>query len=141
MAQSRAANRQMSEIAPTPPAPDSPASEDRIDVMGPFALDRAMAKPDAASVPVRGDLAHIALAGVHFVPHYAVPQTYAVGPSGADVTATTRADADVRGHLDAGATFAVLDVEGDHAWGCAGDSMGSFAPIGWVALDRLSLAS
>jgi len=104
--------------------------------MGPYSLDRAMTKPDPARVAVRGDLAHIALAGVHFVPHYAVPQPHVVGPSGADVTATSRAGADLRGHLDAGAMFDVLDVEGDHAWGCAGED----GPIGWVALDRLSLA-
>jgi hypothetical protein len=37
---------------------------------------RPCGKPDPASVPVRGDVAHIRLAGKVFVPHYVVPMPH-----------------------------------------------------------------
>ena len=49
---------------------------------GPFALAGPVARPDGA-LPLRGDLAHIGLAGKYFVPHYAVPQPRTVLPGGA----------------------------------------------------------
>src|SRR5690606_22877579 len=50
---------------------------------GPFALTGPQPRPDPRRLPLRGDLAHIGLAGRYFVPHYAVPQPRAVLPGGA----------------------------------------------------------
>jgi hypothetical protein len=103
---------------------------------GPFTLSKPIAPADPARVPVKGDLAHIALAGRYFVPHYVVPRVHVVGPSGADVLAAGRADAEMRAHLEAGATFDVLEDLGEWVWGCAALD----GPTGFVRRDNLSVA-
>ena len=54
---------------------------------GPFALSGPVPRP-APGLPLRGDVAHIGLAGKYFVPHYAVPQPRAVMPGLAALTTT-----------------------------------------------------
>ena len=100
---------------------------------GPFVLSGPVARPDPASVPIRGDLAHVALAGTHFVPHYAVPQPRAVLPGGAPLLAEAVSDAEELCVLMEGDSFEVLDVAGQWAWGCIGVE----GPVGYVAIDRL----
>lgn len=113
-------------------------SEDDITVtaqgaQGPYALAGPVARPDPQRVPLRGDLAHIGLAGTHFVPHYAVPQPRAVLPGGAPLYA----DPDDASHelcvLLEGDSFEVLDVMREWAWGC----LSLKGPVGYVRLDRL----
>lgn len=91
---------------------------------------------DAAHWPVRGDLAHIRLAGKVFVPHYAVPMARRVSAAGAALRAANRSDADVRDELPGGAVFNVLDMAGDWAWGQVGDD----GFVGYLPLNVLEAA-
>lgn len=92
-------------------------------------------------MPVRGDLAHIRLAGQHFVPHYAVPMPHIAASTGATVRAAANPDAEMQARLEPGARFAVLDIAGNWAWGQvedeADDGMGA---VGYVALSELEQA-
>lgn len=100
---------------------------------GPFALTGAVARPDPRHVPVRGDLAHIGLAGRHFVPHYAVPQPRTVMPGGAPLHAEADAASEELCVLLEGDSFEVLEVTREWAWGC----LSLEGPVGYVRLDRL----
>ena len=100
---------------------------------GPFALAGPAARPDPTRVPVKGDLAHIGLAGRYFVPHYAVPQPRTVMPGGAKLLAGTNLDAEELCTLLEGDSFEVLDIAGEWAWGC----LSLEGPVGYVHLDRL----
>ncbi|WP_374530309.1 SH3 domain-containing protein [Novosphingobium sp.] len=100
---------------------------------GQLSLAGPSVKLDAAHWPVRGDLAHIRLAGKVFVPHYAVPMERAVVASGADLLALNKADAEVREVLAGGTLFNVLDVTGGWAWGQVGDD----GYVGYLPVDAL----
>lgn len=75
---------------------------------------------DSPTLPVRGDLAHVRLAGQVFVPHYSAPMAHALATSGELLTAP-RSDGVVRETLPAGTPFNVLDIAGDWAWGQVGE--------------------
>lgn len=90
-------------------------------------------KLDAAHWPVRGDLAHIALAGKVFVPHYAVPMARTVVAAGANLLADNKADAELREALPGGTVFNVLDVTGGWAWG----QVGTDGFVGYLPIDAL----
>lgn len=97
---------------------------------GQYGLNGPAEKLDAAHWPVRGDLAHIRLAGRCFVPHYAVPMPRKVVAGGASLLAANRADAEVREDLAAGTVFNVLDVTGGWAWGQVGeDGFVGYLPV------------
>lgn len=113
---------------PPPPKADKP------DVGGPFLLSGPVARAEATRVPLRGDLAHIGLAGRYFVPHYAVPQPWYVGPSGAPLLAAPDENAETLHQFAAGDTFDVLEISGTWAWGCVSLE----GPVGYVELDRLA---
>ncbi len=100
---------------------------------GPFALAGPAARPDPARVPIRGDLAHIGLAGKHFVPHYAVPQPRTVMPGGASLLTGTENGAEELCTLMEGDSFEVLEIAGEWAWGC----LSLEGPVGYVHVDRL----
>lgn len=105
-----------------------------IDPLGPFVLGGKIDKPDPARVPLRGDLAHIGLAGRYFVPHYAEPEPRHIGLAGANLLAECHAEALVREHLVAGSPFDVLDVSRGYAWGCVSID----GPVGYVLLEHLA---
>lgn len=88
---------------------------------GQYRLSGPSEKLDAGHWPVRGDLAHIRLAGRCFVPHYAVPMPHRVVAAGAQLLAAGKRDAELRDNLAGGTLFNVLDVTGDWAWGQVGD--------------------
>ncbi|WP_295632040.1 SH3 domain-containing protein [Novosphingobium sp.] len=88
----------------------------------------------AGHVAVRGDLAHIAMAGKWFVPHYAVPMPHVVRAGGASLLMAA-SGAEVLENLAAGAQFDVLEVSGGWCWGQAGE--GGF--VGYVAADKLEV--
>lgn len=90
------------------------------------------ATAEAGHLPVRGDLAHIKLAGRYFVPHYAVPMPHAV-KAGALLRIADKADATVLDTLAAGDLFNVLDIAGNWAWGQIGED----GFVGYIALDQL----
>ncbi|NMN06235.1 MULTISPECIES: SH3 domain-containing protein [unclassified Novosphingobium] len=100
---------------------------------GELALSGPSAKVDPLRLPVRGDLAHIRLAGRVFVPHYAVPMPHRL-KAAAPLRSAGRADADVLADLPAGEFFAVIDMAGGWAWGQASDEGGR---VGYVALAAL----
>ena len=110
------------------PGSDAPSTAPQ----GPFALAGPVSKP-APGLPLRGDVAHIGLAGRYFVPHYAVPQPRVVMPGGAELRVWPAEDAEVLCDLMEGETFGVLDVTGTYAWG----SMSLAGPAGYVHIDRL----
>jgi hypothetical protein len=111
-----------------------PHSTDELECGGSFLLSGPVPRPEANRVPLRGDLAHIGLAGRYFVPHYAVPQPWLVGPGGAPLLAAPEAGAETLHPLAAGDTFDVLEISGAWAWGCVSLE----GPVGYVALDRLA---
>jgi hypothetical protein len=88
-----------------------------------LALSGPSAKVDPLRLPVRGDLAHIRLAGRVFVPHYAVPMPHRL-TAATPLLKAARADAEALGELPAGEFFAVLDMAGGWAWGQASDEGG-----------------
>ena len=106
-------------------------------VQGPFALSGPVERPHGAGLPLRGDLAHIGLAGRHFVPHYAVPQPRAVMPGGASLRATPSEEAEELCVLAEGDSFELLDITGSWAWGC----LSLAGPSGYVHIDRLEPAA
>jgi hypothetical protein len=89
---------------------------------------------DAAHWPVRGDLAHVRLAGRCFVPHYAVPMPHTVVPHGTKLFAQQNRDAEVREMLGGGAVFNVLDITGDWAWGQVGED----GFVGYLPMEALT---
>lgn len=91
-------------------------------------------KLDPSRWPVRGDLAHIALAGRLFVPHYAVPQPRKVKAGGAILRKSPNATAEVLQDLPQGSTFDVLDIQGHWAWGILNGLEG---PIGYILVEQL----
>jgi hypothetical protein len=100
---------------------------------GSLALTGPGVTAEAGHLAVRGDLAHIKLAGRYFVPHYAVPMPHVVSAHGATLRKGGRGDAEVVAVLVSGAGFEVLDMAGGWAWGQYGDS----GPVGYVALSEL----
>jgi hypothetical protein len=101
---------------------------------GQLSLSGPAEKLDAGHWPVRGDLAHIRLAGRCFVPHYAVPMERKVVPSGAKLFAQNSKDSELRAELGGNSLFNVLDISGDWAWGQVGDD----GFVGYVPLAALS---
>ena len=98
-----------------------------------YALTGPQPKAEAGRTPLRGDLAHIGLAGRYFVPHYAVPQPRSVMPGGAPLLAGTVPGAEEICTLMEGDSFEVLEVSGGWAWGCLSHE----GPVGYIRVDRL----
>lgn len=87
------------------------------------------ATAEPGHLPVRGDLAHIRLAGRYFVPHYAVPMPHVVSTP-ALLRAAGKPDGAALRTLAVGEVFDVLDMSGGWAWGqAAGDLL-----VGYVDL-------
>jgi hypothetical protein len=103
--------------------------------MPPFAMTGPSVSADPGCLPVRGDLAHIKLAGRYFVPHYAVPMPRRVI---APIWLRTagRLDSDEICEVPVGATFNVLDISGGWAWGQYGED----GPVGYVPMSNLEAA-
>ncbi|MEL6487139.1 MAG: hypothetical protein AAFQ13_08350 [Pseudomonadota bacterium] len=95
---------------------------------GVLGLKGPVEKPVPGTLPLRGDLAHIALAGTHLAAHYVVPETRVVGAGGADVLENTRDDSPLVTRFDAGTRVEVLDVAGAWVWGCLGPD----GPSGYI---------
>ena len=100
---------------------------------GPFVLSGPVEEEDGRRLPLRGDLAHIALAGRYFVPNYVVPLQRMVGDMGANLRAGPSEAAEIVYDLSPGQRFDLLDITGDWAWGCCGPE----GPAGYVRSDEL----
>lgn len=84
-------------------------------------------------LPVRGDLAHVRLAGRWFVPHYAVPMLHSVITEGAELRLAAKPAAEVIEALAAGTEFNVLDIAGGWAWGQVGED----GCVGYLPLETI----
>lgn len=91
-----------------------PLPEGTIGLMGP------VARVAPGTLPLRGDLAHIALAGRYLAAHYVVPQPRIVGEEGATLRLAPRDDAEPVIAIEAGAQLEALDYAGDWCWACCG---------------------
>ena len=100
---------------------------------GEFSLSGPSVKLDAPHWPVRGDLAHVRLAGQVFVPHYAAPMERSVAAGGADLRVAGNAEAELRQSLSGGTLFNVLDISGGWAWGQVGED----GFVGYLPLEAL----
>lgn len=100
---------------------------------GLLALTGPSVTAEAGHLPVRGDLAHIKLAGRYFVPHYAVPMAHVARDGGAVLRHLARPEAEAVAGLAPGDPFDVLDIAGGWAWGQQGDD----GPVGYVLLAEL----
>jgi len=101
--------------------------------LGPFPLSGPVARPDPRRTPLRGDIAHIALAGIYFVPHYVVPMQRMVCDMGAHLRAEASEASEIVHDLSPGQRFDLLDSSREWAWGCAGEN----GPVGYVKLSEL----
>lgn len=72
---------------------------------------------DPRIVAIRPDLADIAVAGVHFAPHYAAPMMMSGVLPAAAMRASPSLDAEQTSELLFGEGFALLDLTGGWAWG------------------------
>lgn len=99
---------------------------------GQLALTGPSVTAEPGHLPVRGDLAHIALAGRYFVPHYAVPMPHVVIAE-ALLRKAAKPDSEEICVLGEGAGFDVLDISGGWVWGQFGEG----GPVGYVPLEKL----
>jgi hypothetical protein len=98
---------------------------------GQLTLSGPVERADPSRLPVRGDLAHIRLAGRYFVPHYAVPMPHVVGANGSTLRKSGQAVGEALAELSAGAVFNMLDIAGGWAWGQVGeDGLVGYVPQG-----------
>ena len=100
---------------------------------GPYMLSGPLDRAGIEALPVRGDLAHIGLAGRCFVPHYAAPQPRVVMPGGAKLHLTPDSSSSEVCAMLEGESFEVLDVTGEWAWGC----LSLDGPSGYVRAELL----
>ncbi|MFA7587307.1 MAG: SH3 domain-containing protein [Novosphingobium sp.] len=114
------------------PLPDTDLHLRELLPTGPFTLSGPGATAEAGHLPVRGDLAHIKLAGRYFVPHYAVPMPRKLAAE-APLRKTGRTDGDVIETLSPGTLFNVLDIAGGWAWGQVGED----GFVGYLPIDAL----
>ncbi|WP_298464588.1 hypothetical protein [uncultured Erythrobacter sp.] len=101
---------------------------------GILGLKGPVEKPAPGTLPLRGDLAHMALADTHLAAHYVIPEVREIGSNGAALHLMPRDDSDVTHQLAANSRFEVLDIAGDWAWGCLGPD----GPSGYLLLTELA---
>lgn len=77
-------------------------------------------RPAPGTLPLRGDLAHIALAHRYLAAHYVIPEVREIGPDSAQFLLQPNDNSEAGAALEAGAMVEVLDVAGDWIWACAG---------------------
>ena len=93
-------------------------------------------RPAPGTLPLRGDLAHIALAGRYLAAHYVIPQLHRLGSEAVSLKIAMRDDADDGATIAAGTEVELLDVAGDWAWIACGPE----GPSGYIHLDALAPA-
>lgn len=100
-------------------------------------LKGPVTKPAPGTLPLRGDLAHVALAEKYLAAHYVIPLLRNVGDAPAVLKLAMRDDADDGATIEAGQQIELLDVAGDWAWIACGPQ----GPSGYVRLGALAPAS
>ncbi|MGY6635576.1 MAG: hypothetical protein ACXIUO_00395 [Erythrobacter sp.] len=101
---------------------------------GVLGLKGPVEKPAPGTLPLRGDLAHMALAASHLAAHYVIPHPRIVGTSGASLHLAPRRDAEVHYQLAAGTDVELLDIAGEWAWVCLGPE----GPAGYCLTAQLA---
>jgi hypothetical protein len=115
----------------------SGAARDNIEYavpQGVLGLKGPVEKPVPGSLPLRGDLAHIALAETHLAAHYVIPHVRTIGQAGAGLRLSPRNDAEVFATLAPASRFELLDVAGEWVWGCVSPQ----GPAGWCRATELA---
>lgn len=101
---------------------------------GVLGLKGPVEKPAPGRLPLRGDLAHIALAETHLAAHYVIPHIRTAGDAGVGLRLAPRSDAEVFATLAPASRFELLDVAGEWVWGCPGPQ----GPTGWCRASELA---
>lgn len=101
---------------------------------GQLSLSGPVERPAVGTLPIRGDLAHIALASRYLVAHYVAPQPRNVGPDGAALLCQPREGSEPVAQLESGAAFEALDYAGEWCWGCLGPA----GPTGYLLTAQLA---
>lgn len=103
---------------------------------GPLRLAGPVVRPMPGTLPLRGDLAHIALAGRYLAAHYVIPKLRNIGDTPVEVHLAGRDDSDVITEIAAGTSIEVLDIAGEWAWVCLTPE----GPSGYVRIAQLAPA-
>lgn len=101
---------------------------------GQLSLAGPVARPALGTLPIRGDLAHIALASRYLCAHYVVPQVRRIGAARATLLCQPREGSESVTTLDAGAGFEALDYVGSWCWG----TLGPEGPSGYLKIADLA---
>ena len=91
-------------------------------------------KPTPGTLPLRGDLAHIALADHFLAAHYVIPHERRIGDADVVLKIAMRDDADDGATLAAGSKIELLDQAGDWLW----VTVGPEGPSGYLRLGALA---
>lgn len=100
---------------------------------GQLSLSGPRERPATGTLPIRGDLAHIALAETYLCAHYVVPQLRTIGEGGATLLCQPREGSDEVTTLAEGTQVEALDYAGPWCWIC----LGAQGPSGYVHLSAL----
>ncbi|MCP9222511.1 hypothetical protein MKP08_07100 [Erythrobacter sp. LQ02-29] len=101
---------------------------------GQVGLTGPVAVPESGTLPVRGDLAHIALAERYLVAAYAIPVRMTVREGAATLYAARDDRSDTVAELAEGSAFEALDVTESWVWGCVAPT----GPSGYVRRSALA---
>ncbi len=101
---------------------------------GQLQLSGPVIRPESGTLPLRGDMAHIALAERFLVPHYVQPQKRMIGPEGGQLRRSSQVEGEIVLQLTPNTLFEALDYAGDWCWGCLGPN----GPAGYVELSALA---
>lgn len=100
---------------------------------GPLRLAGPVVRPEPGTLPLRGDLAHIALAGTHLAAHYVIPHVRRIGAQETIMYLASRDDSEEVMRLEPGTEVEVLDVASEWLWVCLGPE----GPSGYIKADCL----
>lgn len=97
-------------------------------------LTGAVERPEPGTLPLRADLAHIALAHRFLAVHYVIPQIRTIGASDTALLLNPRADSEELVTLPAGSAIEELDCSGGWCWVCRGPE----GPSGYIPAASLT---
>ena len=87
---------------------------------GVIGLTGPITRPEPGTLPLRGDLAHVALAHRFLAAHYVIPEVREIGADGAQFLLQPNDESEQGEAIEAGTKIEVLDVAGDWIWACCG---------------------
>jgi hypothetical protein len=96
-------------------------------------LTGAVERPEPGTLPVRADLAHIALAQRFLAVHYVIPQIRTIRETDTPLMLAPREDSQELVSLPAGSQVEALDCSGGWCWVCRGPD----GPSGYIPMASL----